>query len=402
MLQNKNKRIISFIALIVMVFVFSSGFFSSIFNNEEQITISKEQYEELIRFEELNEIYNIIKKNYYIEPDYEKMMHQAAKGLLSGLEDPYSFYYTPEEFEKYWEEDSGEYAGIGIQILGNPDDLTCRITRVFKGSPSEKAGIKKGDLLWKAGDIDVNMHTLNDAVDFIRGEPGTYVDIKIKRNKEIIDLKVMRDNIHINWIENMMLDDKIGLIQLFEFSGESGKEFKKDFDDLKSKGMEGLIIDLRDNPGGWVNNALGIADLFIDNDVLCYFEFRDGSRQYIRTQDGKIDFPIVVLINENSASASELLSGAFQDYGIAKIVGTVSYGKGIAQDVMTVGKDHAGIQYTSAQYFTPKGRQVHKLGITPDIIVEMPEGEVIDYDLGDLNDPQLKEAYNTILGMIKK
>ncbi len=402
MLNNKNKKLVTLISLVAMVLVFSSGFFSSFFKDQEQITIPKKQYEELIKFEELNEIYNIIKNNYYIEPDYEKMMHQAAKGMLSGLDDPYSYYYTPDEFKKYWEEDSGEYAGIGIQILGNPDDLTCRITRVFKGSPSEKAGIKKGDLLWKAGDIEVNMNTLNDAVDFIRGEAGTYVDITIKRDKELIDLKVMRDNIHINWIENMMLDDKIGLIQLFEFSGESGKEFKEDFDALKAKGMEGLIIDLRDNPGGWVNNALGIADLFIDNDVLCYFEFRDGSRQYIRTKPGKIDFPIVVLINENSASASELLSGAFQDYEIAKVVGTVSYGKGIAQDVIEVGKEKAGIQYTSAQYFTPKGRQVHKLGITPDIVVEIPEGAEIDYNLGDLNDPQLCEAYKTIKDMIKK
>lgn len=197
-----------------------------------------------------------------------------------------------------------------------------------------------------------------------------------------------------------MLENNIGLIQLYEFSGESGKEFKKDFEELKAKGMKGLIIDLRDNPGGWVNNALGIADLFIDNNTLCYFEFRDGSKQYIKTNPSKIEFPLVFLINEHSASASELLSGAMQDYGLAKVVGTVSYGKGIAQDIIPLGQSKSGMQYTSAQYFTPNGNKVHKVGITPDYIVKADD-DTKEYKLGDLSDNQLKKAFEVVQELVK-
>lgn len=156
----KNFKKISLIALLVAIVILSSSFLSSLFN-DEKITVSKKEYEQLLRFKELNNIYNVIEKNYYVEPDYEKMMETAKRGLLSGLEDPYTFYYNPEEYAKYWEEDSGEYAGIGVQIQANLKTMECKITRVFKNSPSQEIGIKKGDILVKAGDIEVNAKNLN-------------------------------------------------------------------------------------------------------------------------------------------------------------------------------------------------------------------------------------------------
>ncbi len=400
--MNKKSRIL-LIGLSLFVLLFSSSFLSNFLANKEQVTIDKAEYERLKQFEEMFQIYDIIDKRFYIEPDYNKLKEGAVRGLLSGLDDPYSIYYNPEEFAKYWEDDGGEYAGIGVQIQSRHDENICVITRVFKGSPSEEVGLKKGDILIKAGDIDVNPTTLQEAVDFIRGEIGTKVNITILRGEEEIPFEVERRKIHINLIESTMLENNIGLIQLFEFSGTSGQEFKETYDKLIAEGMKGLIIDLRDNPGGWVNNAQGIADIFIDNDVVCYFEYRDGSREYIRTNPGKTTMPMVLLINGNSASASELLSGAFRDYGLAEIVGTTSFGKGIAQEVVGVGTAGAGFQYTVAQYFTPKGGKVHNAGIEPDYVVELTEEqELINYDLGDMKDPQLAKAVEVMNKKLEK
>lgn len=395
----KNKKILLILILISLCFFASSSFLSGLLSGGELVTIKRSEYEELQRFSELNDIYNIIEQAYYEEPDYDKMILGATRGMLMALDDPYTFYYTPEELKKYWEDDSGEYAGIGIQILSDKDDLSCRVTRVFKNSPAERAGIKKGDLLIKAGDIEVNAHSLNDAVDFMRGKIGTSFNIEIKRNDEIISLDVTREKIHINLIESGMLKDGVGLIRLYEFSGESGEEFKQAFQDLKNQGMKALVLDLRDNPGGWVNNAKSIADLFIDGDTLTYFQYRNGSKHYIKTAKGKIEIPMAVLVNENSASASELLSGALQDYGIAKLVGVNTYGKGIAQEVLSLyeGDDSSGLQFTSAQYFTPKGRKVHKIGIKPDYEIQLPEEDKNKiFDFGDFEDVQLKKAFDLL------
>lgn len=405
------------ISLCVLVLLLSSSFITSLFS-DDKVTLTKEEYARLKEIDtllsnyeipstdklaELFQVYDILKKRYYIEPDYTKVEEGAIRGLLQGLDDPYSVYFNPEEFAKYWEEDQGEYAGIGVQIQSKFEENICRITRVFKGSPAEEVGIKKGDILIKAGEVEVNPTTLQEAVDFIRGEIGTTVDITILRGEEEIPFTVERRKIHINLIESTMLEGNIGLIQLYEFSGTSGDEFKQIYDDLSAQGMKGLIIDLRDNPGGWVNNAQSIADVFIDNDVLCYFEYRDGSREYIRTKPGAKQMPLVVLINENSASASELLSGAFRDYGLAELVGSTTFGKGIAQEVQEIGANGAGLSYTVAQYFTPKGGQVHKEGISPDYEVELTDEEkLIDYDLGDPADKQLSKAIEVMQNKLKK
>lgn len=397
----KKQRILIALATLLII-LFCSSFFNNFINQTEEVTIDKREYERLKQFEELMSVYKVIDERYYIEPDYAKLKEGAVRGMLNGLDDDYSIYYNPKEFEEYWENDEGQYAGIGVQIQRNFEEKVCRITRVFKNSPAEEMGIKKGDLLIKAGEIEVTPESLDEAVKYIRGEIGTKADIVLLRGEEEIPLAVERRQIQINLIESTMLDNKIGIIQLFEFSGESGKEFAAEYNALKDKGMQGLILDLRDNPGGWVENARGIADLFIENDTLCYFEYRDGSREYIKTGPGKTSIPMVVLINENSASASELLSGCFRDYGLADIVGVTSFGKGIAQEVLPVGDNGAGFQFTVAQYFTPKGVAVHKKGITPDYVVELNEEDKnIDYDLGDLDDKQLAKAYEVIQTKLK-
>ena len=316
----KKIKKIAILSLVVLCVLFTSSFMK--FFAEEKVSIPKSEYEQLLKFKEMFAIYDVIDRRYYIEPDYNKLVEGSIRGMLAGLEDPYSVYYNPEEYATYWEDDSGEYAGVGMQITSKFEENICVITRVFEGSPAEEAGIKKGDILLRAGEIDVYPNNLQEAVDFIRGEVGTKVKITMLRDNEELVFDVDRRHIHINQVVSTLMDGNVGLIQLFEFSGESGAEFKKAINKLYQQGAEGIIIDLRDNPGGWVNNARDIADLFIENDTLCYFEYRDGSREYIKTGDGKKNVPMAILINENSASASELFTGAMQDYGLADVVGS--------------------------------------------------------------------------------
>lgn len=396
----KKFKKLALLSVVLISLIFFSSFMK--FLTEEKVTVTKSEYERLQQFKEMFAIYDVLEHRYYIEPEYNKLVEGAIRGMLSGLDDPYSVYYNPEEYATYWEDDSGDYAGVGMQITSKFDENICVITRVFEGSPAEEVGIKKGDVLLRAGEIDVYPNNLNEAVEFIRGEVGTKVKITMLRGEEEMVFDVDRRHVHINQVESKLMDGDVGLIQLFEFSGESGKEFKKAIDKLYADGAKAIIIDLRDNPGGWVNNAKDIADLFIENDTLCYFQYRDGSKEYIKTGPGKKNVPMSIIINENSASASELFTGAMQDYGLADVVGTVSYGKGIAQEVLNVGDDGAGFQFTVAQYFTPKGRQVNKLGVKPDFIVELGEDIYKKYEFGSLEDPQLKKAYDLVINKLKK
>ena len=365
----------------------------------DTVTITKEEYERLMKYAEIEELKQIVEQYYYQEPDEQAMLDGAAAGLLYGLDDPYTFYYTPENYAKMWEDDEGEYAGIGIQITANYSTGLCTISRVFLDSPALEAGMRKGDILTHVEDIDVTATNLQDAVDIMRGEVGKPVQVQVLRGDQVLDFTVTRAKVHVNWVNSCMLDDKVGYISLYEFSGDCAPTFSVQLDNLMAQGAKSLVIDLRDNPGGWVDDAQKIADLFLDEGVLASLQYRDGTAEYYRTTtDGKENsIPLVVLVNENSASASEILSGALQDRDRATIMGVQSYGKGVVQYVLPVGTRGAGMQLTVAQYFTPNGHEVHKIGITPDVVVEMPEGDNTMYDLGDLNDAQLKAAYELVL-----
>ena len=365
----------------------------------DTVTISLEEYERLQQYAELEELRQIVDLYYYQEPDQQAMLDGAAMGLLYGLEDPYTFYYTPEAFTEMWEDDEGEYAGIGIQIMANYATGLCTVSRVFLDSPALEVGMRKGDILTRVEDLDVTATNLQEAVDIMRGEVGKPVNVQVLRGDQLLDFVVTRAVVHVNWVNSCMLDEQVGYISLYEFSGDCAPTFAIQLDNLMAQGAKSLIIDLRDNPGGWVDDAQKLADLFLGECELASLEYRDGSREYYTaTTDGKENnIPLTVIVNEFSASASEILSGALQDHERATIVGTQSYGKGVVQYVLPVGRRGAGMQVTVAQYFTPDGHEVHKVGITPDVIVEWPEGDTTMYELGDLNDVQLKKAYEIAL-----
>lgn len=360
--------------------------------DKDYVTISAQEYEELKSFAIMQDMMDLMDAEYYQDIDREAMLEMATRGLLYALEDPYTFYYSPEEYAEMWADDEGNYAGVGIQILASYETLICTVSRVFDGTPAQEVGLHKGDILVRVEDLDVTAYTLNDAVNIMRGKVGEIVEVEVLRGEERIVFQIPRAVIQVNRVSSMMLGDDIGYIFLYEFAGDCWPMFQEAVKNLKAQGAKGIILDLRDNPGGWVDDALSIADMFLDEGVIYYTEFKSGERQYNYSKNGKEDLKLVILINEGSASASEILAGSLQDHGQAEIVGTQSYGKGVVQYVIPIGTEGAGMQFTAAQYFTPNDNPVHGVGITPDVEVQLEEGDNGMYELGDLTDPQLAKA----------
>jgi len=372
----------------------------------DTVTISREEYEKYQKFSEVYALYDTANQSFYKDTDPDKMVEYAARGLLAGLDDPYTFYYNPKEFADMWKEDEGNYVGIGVLISSNMKTQICTISRVFNGSPAQEAGVQRGDILYKVGaDLFVTANNLQEAVDIMRGVPGTDVDVTFLRNGEEITFTITRKEIKVNQIESKMLDKDIGYIALYEFAGNCHKEFETALNQLVSQGAKSIIMDLRDNPGGWVDQAQYIADLFMDKGELCYLVYRDGLEHHedYPTKDGKVDVQLTVIINENSASSSEILTGALRDCANAAVVGVKSFGKGIIQGVYPIGDKGAGFQMTIAQYFTPSGQAVHQEGITPEYIVELPEGDNGMYEFADTEkDVQLKKALEVTRERLEK
>ena len=369
----------------------------SFFNKDDEVTITKEEYESLKRFEKLAEIMEVIDTYYYEEPDKDSMLEYAIWGMLEVLGDNYTFYYSPERWKQLWEDDEGSYAGVGIQMMADYNQNTVTISRIFKNTPAEEAGLKKGDLLVRVDELEVTAETMTDAANLMRGKEAETVEIEVVRKGEHIVYTVGRRQISVNWVESTMMDDQVGLIILYDFAGDCVTGFTNALNELREQGATSLIVDLRDNGGGWVDAAEKIADLFLDKQLLFYAEDRFGNRDENYTTDGKDDIPLVIMINGGSASSSEILSGSLHAAGRARLVGTQSYGKGIMQYVVPLSGskgEEDGMQVTFAQYFMPDGQVVHKVGLTPDVIVEMPEELASEYfELGDTTDPQLKAAW---------
>ena len=397
--------LLTLISSAVIVTANASNIFDLLKKNNKTVTISQEEYDRLSRYRKMDTILQYVEEWYIDAPDTDKMIENATRGLLYALEDPYTFYYNAEEWKQMQEDDEGEYGGIGIQMLGNATDYTVTITRVFKDTPAERAGVKKGDLLVRVEDLEVDFYSMQNAVNIMRGIVDEVVEIEVKRGEEYVTFQIPRATIHVNRVESTMLDDHVGLIVLYEFAGESEKEFMAALDTLENQGAKALIVDLRDNGGGWVESARQIGDLFLDDGILFYTQDRAGYREESKMKPGKDDIPLVFMVNENSASSSEILSGGLHDRGRCTLVGTQSYGKGIVQAVLPLddGENADGFQMTIEEYFLPSGAKVHKEGLTPDIVSEMPEELKNAYfELGDLSDPQLKDAWNAAKDLVKE
>ena len=338
----------------------------------------------------LNALLRVIDDQYVDTVNMTDLVEKAMPQILAEL-DPHSTYIPAQKLEEVNSELEGSFSGIGIQFTIQED--TIHVNSVIPGGPSEKVGLMAGDRIVMVNDsLFAGKGLTNEkAMRNLKGPKGSQVKLGVKRatEKELLDFTITRGDIPQNTIDAAyMLDDDYGYIQISKFGRTTHVELLNAIAQLSHEKCKGLIIDLRDNPGGWVNDAQSIADIFLDKGTLCYLQYKNGERYYYRTKDGKVEMQLVILVNENSASSSEILTGALRDRANATVVGKKTYGKGIVQSVVPL-SDGSGMQITVAQYYTPNGYAVHKQGITPDVEVDGDNGM---YELGDLTDAQLAKA----------
>lgn len=334
-----------------------------------------------------------IKNKYIGTIDENKMLESAIKGYVEGIGDEYSEYITAEEMKEYMEETNGKYVGIGIYIANNTETNQIVVLMPMKDSPAEEAGIKAGDIITKIDGVEYKGEDLTKASNALKQEEGTKAKVEILRDKETIELEVERRTIKINHIESEIISNNIGYMQISTFDDGCYEEFEQKLQELKSKNIKSLIIDLRNNGGGIVEEAINIADLFVEKDkTLLITTEKDNQEEITKAKKDKtIDVPVVILVNKNTASASEILAaGIKENCNKVTIVGKTTYGKGVIQTIFTL-TDGSGLKLTTNEYFTPNHNKINKVGIKPDIEVEFPEGESI-YTIEQGKDTQLQKA----------
>lgn len=326
----------------------------------------------------LNLLEEYIEQVYLHDVDADKLKEGIYKGFIAGLDDPYSAYYTVEETKLMNESNSGQYSGIGALLNQNWETGAISVVRVYADSPAEEAGLRAGDIFLKVGDRELTSEDdLSEVVTHIKGEEGTEVTLTMYRTSEEKEFEVTatRRKLEVETVTAEMKADNIGYLVLSEFDQVSYDQFKQGVEDLESQGMTSLIVDLRGNPGGSLQIVADILDRMLPEGLTVYMEDRDGKKTEF-TSDKETEFtkPLVVLVDGNSASASEIFAGAIQDYGQGTIMGTKTYGKGVVQEIFPL-KDGSSLKLTIAEYFTPKGRSVEKEGITPDVEVKYEYNE---------------------------
>ncbi|MCM1118801.1 MAG: S41 family peptidase [bacterium] len=338
-------------------------------------------------------------EKYYYQDDIsrDELENGLYQGLLDAVGDPYTSYYNASDFETFMEQTTGSYYGIGAYVAQDIERNYPKVNSPIPGSPAEEVGLRPNDIIYEVDGVSTYGMDLDKVVSLIKGEEGTTVDITIYRDGKYLDVTVQRRQVEIPTVEQKMLEDDIAYIRIVEFDDVTPGQFKEALSTSHNKGMKGLVLDLRGNPGGSVNAVVDIARMLLPEGLVVYTENKHGKREEYKC-DGKNEFelPLVVLVDGNSASASELLSGAIQDYQKGKLVGTTTFGKGIVQQMMTL-RDGSAIKITISSYYTPKGRNIHGIGIEPD--VECPfDGEAY-YNNG--YDNQLEKAREVIRDMMK-
>ena len=341
----------------------------------------------------VSELKELIDQNYMGDVDEKQLEEGIYKGFISGLDDPYSVYYDEEETKSLYETTEGEYQGIGAVLSQNMNTGIITLVQIYDDSPAMKAGLKDNDILYKVNGEEVTGVELTEVVSHIKGEKGTTVEMTVLRgaDNEEVTVTATRDTVEAQTVKYRMMDGQIGYVTVSEFDSVTYDQYQKALKDLEGQGMKGLVVDLRNNPGGNLNTVCDMLDLMLPKGLIVYTEDKDGNRQEASSDDeNQFTLPLAVLVNGNSASASEIYAGAIQDYGIGDIVGTQTYGKGVVQQIFDL-KDDTCVKLTIAKYFTPKGRSINGKGITPDIEVE--------YEADENNpeaDNQLDKAVETI------
>lgn len=347
--------------------------------------------------QKLNYLEELIDKEYLDEKDESSLREGLYAGLLAGLKDPYSTYYTAEQYKELNTSNEGSYVGIGA-VLQKDDAGGAKIIQLYEGGPGEQVGLKKGDVIKAVDGTDVTDKETSDIASMVRDSEKDSVMLTIQRENEekTRDVKVEIRDVEIQTVSHEMLSEDTGYIRISEFSEVTSDQYKKAFADLKDQGMKKLVVDLRDNPGGLLTAVCGVLRQILPEGLIVYTEDKNGKREE-ETCDGKnkLDMPLAVLVNGNSASASEIFAGAVKDYGIGTIVGTTTYGKGVVQTIHSL-TDGSAVKITIAKYFTPKGNDINKKGINPDVEAEL-SGDITDWTkLTHKEDTQLQTALKEI------
>lgn len=339
---------------------------------------------------------NAIDQLYYEDVDDEELVQGLYKGLMEGVGDPYTAYYTPEEYKELMISATSSLSGIGIVMQQDPDTMQVTVNYVYEGSPAEKAGIFAGDLIVQAGDAVATSMELSEFATHIRGDEGTTVHLKLYRyGKGYLELDVERAIIDVPTVKGEMLDDGIGYIMIAEFGNKTAEEFADAVSELEAQGMTSIIVDLRNNPGGIVDSVTAMLDQILPEGVTVWTEDKYGNKKEYTSDAACLDFPMVVLINGNSASSSEIFAGAIRDYDYGTLIGTKTFGKGIVQSIRKLA-DGSAIKLTTSRYFTPSGQNIHGEGIEPDIKLEYKylDPDATEYDM--MNDNQILKAIEVL------
>lgn len=392
--SEKSQKIYRIIMLIVITALVSSLLTAVVVT--ERIT-SKSSVEKIAEGDgttgietTLAYIRTLLQEKYIGELDDEQMLETAIKGYVAGVGDEYTVYYTKDEMDDQYDAAMGNYVGIGIYMIVNYEEGTIEVVSVMKNSPALEVGMQAGDMITKVNGKELTPDNVGELSDEIKGEEGTTVNLEIMRGEETLELDVERRRIEVSHIESEMLDNNIAYIQVLDFDGGTAKEFKENYETLKKQGATSLIIDIRGNGGGVVDEAIDMLEMICDKDSTLLIETdKNGNEEVIKAEENPIiDIPVVVLVNGSSASASEIFAGALKDNNKATIIGTTTYGKGVIQTLIRLA-DGSGIKITTEEYCTPNRNKINKVGIEPNITVELPE------DIKEItkeNDTQLQRA----------
>lgn len=396
--KGKTYKVYKIIMLVVLTaFITFLGTSLFMYNYFEGKGTGKFSFESLSKEESVDSAIKkyreLIDKYYLGEIDEEKLKEGAIKGYIEALGDPYSEYISAKDMEEYKENIMGSFVGIGIYMVKDTEADRVQVLAPIKNTPAEKAGIQPGDYITKVDDVEYKAEDFSKISDAIKGEEGTTVKLEILREAETIKYEIKREKIITNPVTSKVLNNNIGYIQVPSFDEDTAKYFKEEFEKLKGQNIQSLVIDLRNNGGGIVDEATQIADYILDKDstIVITKDKNDKEKETKAKENPIINMPIVVLVNKNTASASEILSGSLKDHNKAKLVGTKTYGKGVIQGVMSL-KDGSGLKITTEEYVTPNREKINEKGIEPNEVVELPETVKNVMQVEEKDDTQLQKA----------
>ena len=346
--------------------------------------------------EKVNLLSDVIDQYYYKDITDEEKMEGIYKGLMSSTNDKYTDYYSPKEFKDLMVTMEGDYGGIGATLSQDKATKEVSVVEVYEGSPAARAGLERGDIV-----ISVDGHlgtdeSLDDFVQRIRGEEGTSIEMVYKRGDQEKTIEITREEVIVPSVSHRMLDDKIGYIRISSFVNGTQKDFEDALADLQSQGMQGIVFDMRDNGGGMVDSVVAILDDILPVGTVVYTMDKSGKREDYTSDDAKkIDIPVTVLVNENTASAAEIFTGAIRDFNYGTIIGTNTFGKGIVQSTVPL-SDGSAVKITVATYYTPSGECIHEKGIKPDIELEFSYADENPTEYDELKDNQVQKAMEVL------